>query len=56
MHRWQRKEIEARSPMGRIGRPQDAARVVAFLCSPGAGWITGQIVQCDGGWSALLRD
>ncbi len=52
----QRKQIAAKSPMRRIGRPDDAASVVAFLCSHGAGWITGQILQCDGGWSALLRD
>ncbi len=51
-----REQIAAKSPMGRIGRPDDAASVVAFLCSPAAGWITGQIVQCDGGWSAILRD
>lgn len=51
-----RKQIAARSPMGRIGRPADAAGVVAFLCSPAAGWLTGQIIQCDGGWSTILRD
>jgi len=51
-----RKQIAAKSPMGRIGSPDDAANVVAFLCSPGAGWITGQILQCDGGWSTLRRD
>jgi len=51
-----RKQIAARSPMGRIGRPDDAASVVAFLCSPAAGWLTGQIIQCDGGWSTILRD
>ena len=51
-----RKQIAARSPMGRIGRPDDAAGVVAFLCSPQSAWITGQIIQCDGGWSAILRD
>jgi 3-oxoacyl-[acyl-carrier protein] reductase len=51
-----RKQIAAKSPMGRIGGPADAASIVAFLCSPGATWITGQILQCDGGWSALLRD
>jgi 3-oxoacyl-[acyl-carrier protein] reductase len=56
MHSRLRKEIAARSPMRRIGRPEDAASVVAFLCSPAAAWITGQILQCDGGWSTMLRD
>src|SRR5215469_1558062 len=51
-----RKQIARRSPMGRIGRPEDAADVVTFLCSPAARCITGQILQCDGGWSSLLRD
>ena len=51
-----RKQIAARSPMGRIGRPDDAASVIAFLCSPAAAWLTGQVIQCDGGWSAILRD
>jgi 3-oxoacyl-[acyl-carrier protein] reductase len=36
-------------PLGRIGRPEDAAAVVAFLCSSRGGWITGQILVSDGG-------
>jgi 3-oxoacyl-[acyl-carrier protein] reductase len=45
--------IRARSPMGRIGQPADAAELVAFLCSERAGWITGQVIRSDGGWSTL---
>jgi len=37
------------TPLGRIGRPDDAAELVAFLCSPRGGWITGQILVSDGG-------
>jgi len=37
------------APMGRIGRPEDAARLVGFLASPKAGWITGQIIRSRGG-------
>lgn len=37
-------------PMGRIGRPEDAARLVAFLASDDAQWITGQIIHSDGGF------
>jgi 3-oxoacyl-[acyl-carrier protein] reductase len=44
-------EIERRTPLGRLARPDDSAELVAFLCSPGGGWITGQILRCDGGIS-----
>jgi NAD(P)-dependent dehydrogenase (short-subunit alcohol dehydrogenase family) len=40
----------ARIPMGRIGRPDDIASVVLFLCSPEASYITGHTVVADGGW------
>ncbi|MCB8945232.1 MAG: SDR family oxidoreductase [Ardenticatenaceae bacterium] len=39
----------AQSPFGRVGQPEDAARLVRFLASPEAGWITGQIVRSRGG-------
>lgn len=39
----------AQSPMGRIGQPEDAARLVRFLASPEAGWITGQVIRSRGG-------
>jgi 3-oxoacyl-[acyl-carrier protein] reductase len=39
----------AESPMGRIGMPEDAARLVCFLASEEAGWITGQIIHSRGG-------
>jgi enoyl-[acyl-carrier protein] reductase III len=47
---WKGKRIAA-TPKGRLGTPQDVARVVAFLCSPDAEWITGQNIVCDGGLS-----
>ncbi|MFB7303183.1 SDR family oxidoreductase [Heyndrickxia sporothermodurans] len=37
-------------PMGRIGQPEDAARIIAFLASDEAEWITGQIIHSDGGF------
>jgi NAD(P)-dependent dehydrogenase (short-subunit alcohol dehydrogenase family) len=36
-------------PLGRIGTPQDVARVVCFLASPYAGYVTGQTLNVDGG-------
>jgi 3-oxoacyl-[acyl-carrier protein] reductase len=38
-----------RIPMGRAGKPDDIARVVLFLCSPLADYITGQVINVDGG-------
>jgi NAD(P)-dependent dehydrogenase (short-subunit alcohol dehydrogenase family) len=48
-----KQRLAARTPMGRLSEPADAARLVAFLCSPAAGWITGQLVFSDGGYSLL---
>ena len=44
-----RQQFVAQAPMGRIGTPQDAARLVRFLASPEAGWITGQLIRSRGG-------
>src|SRR5688572_20765514 len=40
---------EAKAPMGRVGRPEDAARLIRFLASEEAGWITGQVIHSRGG-------
>jgi 3-oxoacyl-[acyl-carrier protein] reductase len=51
---WMSDELKAdilkRSPFGRIGRPEDAARLIAFLASDDGGWITGQVIHSEGGF------
>jgi 3-oxoacyl-[acyl-carrier protein] reductase len=39
----------AQTPLRRLGTPEDIANVVAFLASPDAGWITGQVLTASGG-------
>ena len=39
-------------PMGRLGRPDDTAALVSFLCSEDGGWITGQVLVSNGGFVA----
>lgn len=47
-----RRRVEQAMPSGRWGRPEDTARLVAWLCSDEADWVTGQTIASDGGWSA----
>lgn len=44
-----KRSFETESPMGRVGQPSDAARLVRFLASDDARWITGQIIRSRGG-------
>ena len=44
-----RKSLLPMMPAGRFGTPEDAARLVAWLASDGAGWITGQVLNSEGG-------
>lgn len=42
--------VRQRMPLGRWGRPDDAARLVSWLCSTDASWITGQVIDSEGGF------
>ena len=46
--RWQQRAVRE-APLGRWGTPEDVARAARFLCSPAAGFITGQVVRVNGG-------
>ena len=43
-------EVLLRTPMGRIGEPEEVAAAVAFLCLPAAGYVTGECIAVDGGF------
>ncbi len=43
------EERRARIPMGRYGTVEEIAATIAFLASPGGGYITGQNIRVDGG-------
>lgn len=46
-----RVALTAQQPTGRLGTPEDAARLVRFLVSDEARWVTGQLIHSDGGFS-----
>lgn len=48
-----RERVATLVPAGRWGTPVDTARLIAWLVSDEAAWVTGQVIASDGGWSAL---
>ncbi len=48
------ENLPARYPVGRIGQPEDVASAIAYLATPGASWVSGIVVDVDGGFSAGL--
>jgi NAD(P)-dependent dehydrogenase (short-subunit alcohol dehydrogenase family) len=49
-----KKVLESSFPLKRIGEPEDVANAILFLCSDKSKWITGTVMEVDGGISARL--
>jgi 3-oxoacyl-[acyl-carrier protein] reductase len=47
------RNVESQTALGRLGMPEDIARVVAFLASEDGGWVTGQYIEASGGFKLL---
>jgi len=47
-----RAELHQRQPLGRMGRPEEIAALVLYLCSEEAAFLTGSVMNIDGGWTA----
>jgi 2-keto-3-deoxy-L-fuconate dehydrogenase len=47
-----RAELNQRQPVGRLGRPEEIAHMVLYLCSQEAEFVTGSVLTIDGGWTA----
>ena len=45
-----KRDLLSRFPAGRVGQPEDAARLVVFLAGEEAEWITGQVIHSEGGF------
>jgi 7-alpha-hydroxysteroid dehydrogenase len=44
-----KEQMEALTPMGRLGSTEDIAAAALYLASPAAGWVTGKVFEVDGG-------
>jgi 3-oxoacyl-[acyl-carrier protein] reductase len=51
-----RDRYVVRTPVGRLGEPDDIAALAVFLASPAAGFISGTAIPCDGGASSAARE
>ena len=55
-HRHEKEKVRAqlneRQPIGRLGRPDEIAKLALYICSPAADFMNGAVVPIDGGWTA----
>lgn len=55
-HRHEKEQVRAqlneRQPLGRLGRPDEIAKLALYLCSEAADFMNGSVVTIDGGWTA----
>ncbi len=47
-----RAELNQRQALGRLGRPDEIAKLALYICSPAADFMNGSVVTIDGGWTA----
>ena len=47
-----REELNKRQPVGRLGKPEEIAHLILYLCSDEAEFVTGSVMTIDGGWTA----
>ncbi len=47
-----RVELNERQPFGRLGRPDEIAKLALYICSPAADFMNGSVIPIDGGWTA----
>jgi len=48
-----REQLNARQPVGRLGKPEEIAHMALYLCSDEAAFVHGAVMAIDGGWTAL---
>lgn len=48
-----RQQLNQRQPIGRLGKPEEIAKLALYISSPAADFMNGSVVTIDGGWTAL---